>query len=293
MTWGGERDKRNAFFFSVLEACDHLWIPIGGGCGFLIPQGFEIASSGLGGMAGQSLDKGLRLTGIPKGFFLTNVRLVFLLLGLALMVLIPFFIWGEELIARFGGTGEWLANGGKGWSWLVGLGLLVSDLLMPVPATAVISGLGFVYGVWLGGLIGMTGSFLSGLLAYEACRRGGIRAAEWLLGPDERKKAEQIFAGGTGGWLVALSRWLPILPEMTCCMAGLTRMPRRRFMLALASGCLPMALVFAAIGATGTDSPGLALGLSALAPALLYGAAVWWMRRKKSSADGLEEGKGS
>lgn len=235
---------------------------------------------------------GAHLTGYTKEIHLTAMRLVFLLFGLALMVLIPFFIWGEDLMARFGGAGHWLADSGEVWGWLVGLGLLVSDLLMPVPATAVISGLGFVYGMWLGGLIGMTGSFLSGLLAYEACRRGGTRAAEWLLGPAERKKAEQIFAGGTGGWLVALSRWLPVLPEMTCCMAGLTGMPRRRFVLALASGCLPMAMVFAAIGATGSERPGMALGLSAVAPALLYGGAVWWMKCKNSSAELLEPGKG-
>lgn len=229
-----------------------------------------------------------------------RVKLVWLLLGLALLVLIPFFLLGEGMMARFGGSGEWLQQYGRNTGWLVGLGLLVSDLVLPVPATAVISALGFVYGALQGAAIGAAGSFLSGSLAYESCRAGGLRVVEWLLGPEDRVKAGRIFAGTSGGWLVALSRWLPLLPEMSCCMAGLTRMARRRFYTALACGCGPMALTFATIGSTGTDRPGLALALSALAPALLYGLAVWWLKRHggsgeaepKSAAEGLEEGKG-
>mgnify|MGYP006172600101 CR=1 FL=1 len=41
-----------------------------------------------------------------------------------------------------------------GWAWLVGIGLIVCDLVLPVPSTAVIAGLGMMYGPWLGGLIG-------------------------------------------------------------------------------------------------------------------------------------------
>jgi uncharacterized membrane protein YdjX (TVP38/TMEM64 family) len=101
------------------------------------------------------------------------------------------------------------------------------------------------------------------------------------LGAVDRDRAERIFAGGTGGWLIALSRWMPLVPEMVSCMAGLTIMPRRRFYLALACGCLPMALMFAGIGATGMARPGLALGLSAAVPGILYGVAVWWLRKNR------------
>ncbi len=230
-----------------------------------------------------------------------RVRLLWLLLGLAVLVLIPFFLVEDGMMARFGGSGEWLQQYGRKTGWLVGLGLLVSDLVLPVPATAVISALGFVYGAGWGAVIGAAGSFLSGSLAYEACRAGGPRVVDWLLGAKDRARAGRIFAGTSGGWLVALSRWLPLLPEMTCCMAGLTRMVRRRFYTALACGCGPMALTFAYIGSTGTERPGLALALSAMAPAVLYGAAVWWLKRHggpgeaepKSAAEGLEEGGGS
>lgn len=210
------------------------------------------------------------------------MRLFLLLLGLAVLVLIPFLWLGDDFMSRFGDAGAraWLGEYGMTWGWVAGLVLLVLDLFLPVPATSVISALGFGYGTLLGGLIGATGSFLSGVLAFELCRKFGSKGAERLLGAVDRAKAERIFAGGTGGWLIALSRWMPLVPEMVSCMAGLSGMPRQRFYSALACGCLPMAMMFAGIGATGMDRPGLALVLSAVIPALLYTTAVWWLRQR-------------
>ncbi|MDB6070196.1 MAG: DedA family protein [Verrucomicrobiales bacterium] len=183
-------------------------------------------------------------------------------------------------MALFEGEGarRWLVVYGREWAWLAGALLLVSDLVLPVPATAVIGGLGYVYGGLAGGLLGAAGSFLSGLVAYEGCRRWGMRAADRVLGAADRVRAERIFAGGMGGWLVALSRWMPLLPEMTACMAGLTGMERGRFYAALGCGCVPMGLTFAYIGATGVERPGLALGLSAGLPAVLYGVAALYVK---------------
>lgn len=214
------------------------------------------------------------------------MRLLLFLSGLALVVLIPFFLMGEGFEERFSVEGArlWLVGYGRSWGWLAALGLLIADLVLPVPATGVMSALGYVYGTLLGGLTGAAGSFVSGVVAYELCRCGGQGAADRLLGPKDQARAERVFAGGMGGWMVALSRWMPLLPELTACMAGLTRMPRRRFLPALACGCLPMGLVFAAIGAAGTDRPQLAIGLSVLIPALLYAATAWWMKQRAKAA---------
>ncbi len=215
------------------------------------------------------------------------MRLLLFLLGLALLVMIPFLLMGEKFESRFSpeGARDWLEAYGRPWGWLAALGLLVGDLVLPIPATGVMSALGYVYGTWIGGLTGAAGSFLSGVSAYELCRWGGRGAADRLLGPGDQARAERVFAGGMGGWMVALSRWMPLLPELTACMAGLTRMPRRRFLPALACGCVPMGLVFAAIGASGTERPGLAVGLSVLVPAVLYAASAWWLKRKSPAPE--------
>ena len=73
-----------------------------------------------------------------------------------------------------------------------------------------------------------------------------------------------------GGWVVALSRWLPVFPEVVACMAGLTRMPTRLFYLALACGSIPLGFTYAIIGNSGITHPALAIGLSAGLPPLIW-----------------------
>ena len=113
-------------------------------------------------------------------------------------------------------------------------------------------------------------SMLSGLLAYGFCRKFGRPAARWIAGEKGLARGEVLFRGAMGGWMVALSRWLPVFPEVISCVAGLTRMPFRRFCLALACGSLPLGFGFAAIGDWGHEYPMIALVLSAGLPPLLW-----------------------
>ena len=69
------------------------------------------------------------------------------------------------------------------WGWAVVIGLLIGDLFLPIPATGVMSAAGYVYGPWIGGIISVTGSFLSG----DADQPQGVIPE--VLG--ERVRAEQ------------------------------------------------------------------------------------------------------
>jgi len=206
------------------------------------------------------------------------MRALRLFLILAVAALIPFLIWGGRFETWF--TGEaavaWLRRLGP-WGWLGGIGLLMADLVLPVPGTAVMSALGFLYGPWIGGGVSAIGSFLSGALAYGLTRWIHPRWAAKLAGEAELEKYHDLFAR-SGMWIVALSRWLPLLPEVVACLAGLSRMPARVFFVALACGSLPLGFAFAAIGAAGQQNPALALGLSAVVPAVLILAARRWLR---------------
>lgn len=213
-------------------------------------------------------------------------RLILLFLALALLVLIPFAIWGgrfeeamspEKLVAAF--------QKARGWAWLVGLALLVLDLFLPVLATAVMSALGYVYGWLLGGLLSSLGSIGAGLLAYGLCCRMGRRAALRLAGEKGLAEGERLFQGEPGGWIVAISRWMPVLPEVVACLAGLSRMPLRRFVPALCAGSVPMGFVYAWIGARGVEHPGLALAVSALLPPVIWLAVRTLYLRRREGQD--------
>ena len=155
------------------------------------------------------------------------------------------------------------------WGWLVVIGLLIGDLFLPIPATGVMSAAGYVYGSWIGGIISVTGSFLSGMLAFALCRAFGHRAALWLAGEKGLAENAAMFRRG-GPWLIALSRWLPILPEVIACLAGLTQMRTQMFIAALLCGTVPMGFCYAAVGSMFTREPAWALGLSVALPVFLW-----------------------
>jgi uncharacterized membrane protein YdjX (TVP38/TMEM64 family) len=210
------------------------------------------------------------------------MRLVWTALALAALFCIPFFIWGEGFMAWFSGDAAvgWIRGWGP-WGWLGVIGLLMSDLFLPIPATGVMAASGYLYGAVLGGILNALGSFGAGVLGYGLCRAFGRRAALWLAGEGELSAHEGRFQRH-GGWLVAASRWLPLLPEVITCLAGLAGMPARRFLVALACGAIPMAFVYSAIGAAGQDRPGLAITLSILVPPILWLAASPFLRRDRN-----------
>jgi uncharacterized membrane protein YdjX (TVP38/TMEM64 family) len=209
------------------------------------------------------------------------LRLFGIFVVLAILVLIPFLIWGEGFEQRFSQAGaiDWLRDYGR-WAWAAGILLLVSDLVLPIPATAVMAALGFVYGPVAGGLTATVGSVASGALAYLVCRRFGRPVAVRLLGPQDLMEGERLFAR-VGAWLVVLSRWLPIFPEVIACMAGLARMPPLSFFIALVCGSAPLGFVFAVIGHAGVAYPIVAIALSAGLPPLLWLAVQPYFRAKR------------
>ena len=198
------------------------------------------------------------------------MRLWIIIGTLIMMVLIPFFIWGETIEGMFSGEGAiaWL-NGYGQWAWLAGVILLISDLLLPIPGTLIMSALGFIYGPWLGGILATLGSFLSGLLAFGLCRLMGEKGAKWILGEDGYEKGQNIF-DRVGGWIVVLSRWLPVFPEVVACMAGMARMRPAIFATALLAGSAPLGFVFAFIGHMGDSYPAVAIILSAVLPPIIW-----------------------
>jgi uncharacterized membrane protein YdjX (TVP38/TMEM64 family) len=209
------------------------------------------------------------------------MRLILLTLALCVFFLLGWWAFGQGLEEAW--DVEALAGKfreAKGWAWLLGIALLLADLLLPIPGTIVMSALGAVYGVWLGGIIAASGSMLAGMTGYGVGRFCKEDFAKRWLGERDFEKGKSLFRGG-GAWVVAMSRALPILPEVLACMAGLLRMPFGKFVIALSCGSVPMGFLFAWIGALGTDYPGWGLGFSLGVPAVLWGAAAWWGKRSR------------
>src|SRR5688572_21933349 len=87
-----------------------------------------------------------------------------LILLLLAAIIVPFMIWGERIDRVFSpdGARTWLESFGS-WAWAAGIALIVTDLVLPIPATVVMSALGWMYGWFWGGLAASLGSVLAGL----------------------------------------------------------------------------------------------------------------------------------
>lgn len=208
------------------------------------------------------------------------MRIGLLVIALVAFLLVPVIIWKDEIDNYFSGEeglGRLQAYGT--WAWLIGIGLIVSDLVLPMPSTAVIAALGMLYGGLLGGLIGGVGSILAGLVAYGGCRLLGERFLNFLVGEESVRKLDRFFER-YGLWAIALSRWMPLLPEALCCLAGMVRMRFWPFLAALACGSMAMGFAFAFLGRAYLDAPVVGLIISALIPLAVWPIVHIYFRRR-------------
>lgn len=192
-----------------------------------------------------------------------------IILVLAICVILPFLLWGDQIesllvVDPSAGT---LANQDH-WAWAAGIGLLVADIVIPIPTTSIIAGLGIIYGPMLGGGVAILGSMLSAFIGYWLGRIFGRPIARRFAGNRLAEGDQMILK--YGGWIVAASRWLPVLPEVISIVAGAHRMPFTLFTLSALCGVIPFSLAFATLGHVGSDAPIITLVVAAIVPIILW-----------------------
>lgn len=207
------------------------------------------------------------------------MRLYVLIFAVIALTLIPVLLFDDEIDGYFAGEeGLRRLEQFGGWAWLAAIALIIGDLCLPVPSTAVIAGLGMMYGPWLGGVIGGVGSTLAGLVAFAGGRWVGRPAVRLFAGDSDLEKLSRFFQRH-GLWAIALSRWMPLLPETLCCLAGTARMRTTPFLAALTCGSFAMGFAFGFLGMSYLDNPTTGLILSAAIPLAVWPPVHYLMRR--------------
>lgn len=129
----------------------------------------------------------------------------------------------------------------------LGVGLLVADVLLPVPSSLVMVAHGAIFGVVSGTLLSVLGSMGAALFGFAIGRRGD-KLIERLVRPDERAYANKMLARW-GALAVVVTRSVPLLAETVAIITGASPLGWGRMTLASFAGSLPPALLYALTGA--------------------------------------------
>lgn len=200
---------------------------------------------------------------VLKKLFIIMFVLSFLFLG-------SFAIGGEwfEKIFDYQACVEWFA-GVKAYAWLIGIGTLIGDIFLPLPATGIMAALGNVYGFWIGFVSSFIGSFLAGLIGYFLARFAGRHTTRRLVTDEELQEFQGLF-DRWGGLAVILSRMLPVLPEVISLLAGFASMKLRTFVPALLIGTIPTAALFTFLGTVNRENSNFGIIVAVFLPAIVW-----------------------
>ncbi len=190
------------------------------------------------------------------------------------MLLLFFLVQSLQLPFLAEDTSFWLSQ--EKWvAGLAGVGLLVVDVLAPVPSSIIMMANGILFGALGGTLLSMTGGFGAALAGYWIGRRGDHVAKRWL-GESALVRAH-LFFERYGLMAVIVSRPVPILAEAVTIIAGISRMPAQKFYPAVLLGLLPTAAIYAVAGAYALE---FRSGFYVFLAVMLLAGVVWVAGRK-------------
>lgn len=149
------------------------------------------------------------------------------------------------------------------------IALLAVDIVAPVPSSVVSTLAGALLGVAGGALASLAGLTLGCVIGYALGRTAGRGAAQVTLGEREVARLEAGWARFGDAFLL-LARAVPVLAEASVLFAGMSAMPRGRFLLLTALANAGLSLAYAGIGAWALEAPSflLAFGCAVALPAV-------------------------
>lgn len=141
-------------------------------------------------------------------------------------------------------AGGWIAA-------LIGGGLLLADVFIPIPSSVIMIAHGAAFGVLGGFLLSFAASVGGAMIGWWVGYKGSP-VMNRVVTPRERRQAN-AFIMRYGILAIIVSRLLPIVAETVAIMAGTTDIGWKRMLVATSIGAIPPALIYAIAGSATTD----------------------------------------
>jgi uncharacterized membrane protein YdjX (TVP38/TMEM64 family) len=207
------------------------------------------------------------------------VRRYLLVWGIvAAVVLVAFGIVEALNVPLLVDPSDRLERGGAAAA-LLGVGLLLADVVIPVPSSLIMTTQGAIFGIVGGTLLGMIGGVGATLVGFAMGRRGS-GLIQRFVGADEGAPSHRLLQRH-GTLAILATRPLPVLAEATAIVAGSTAMTWRQVTIGAFVGCLPAAALYSIAGASATSlASGAMVFVLVIGLAGVFWGVGWWIERR-------------
>ncbi len=201
-------------------------------------------------------------------------RSLFLISLILLVPLVPFLLWHAQIEAFVQSLQQ--RSFSPAMVAVAVVGLLSSDILLPIPSSLVSTWAGGHLPVWLAGLASWVGMNAGAALGFAFSRRFGHAMARRLVAPDDLARME-VMGERQASWILVVTRAMPILAEAAVVWLGSHRVSWRRFWPPVLLSNLGIAFAYTCLGHWAADHEWfvVAMSVSVAFPLLLTA----WARR--------------
>lgn len=208
-----------------------------------------------------------------------------LMCAVLLVPILPFLLFGGQLDTWLRGMSEDPPS--QAATAAIVVGLLSTDILLPIPSSVISTMAGWQLGWWRGTLATWTGMSLGAVLGFALARRWGRPLALWFSKAEDLERMQQT-SERYGPFVLVLARAVPVFAEASVLLMGIHKLSWRRFLPAVLASNLGIALAYSAFGDYAQQHQWLplALGISIAVPVLVAALAQRWLpqRTKESPA---------
>jgi uncharacterized membrane protein YdjX (TVP38/TMEM64 family) len=161
-------------------------------------------------------------------------------------ILILLFLLAEAVdVPILNNPQPWLESS-RSLASIIGVGLLVADVVLPIPSSLIMFAHGALFGTLLGTCLNLVGS-AGAMIAGFAIGRSGGPLFERFVPREEQERADHMLKKW-GILAIIISRPVPILAETVSILAGASSLSWRRATFAALAGVLPGSFLYALAG---------------------------------------------
>lgn len=182
--------------------------------------------------------------------------------------IIPFLLFGEAMESWLQ---SWKENPpAPSVIFAAVVGLLSTDIFLPVPSSVVSSVAGPRLGIAAATAASWLGMSIGAIAGFALAKQFGPRFAHWFSRPEDLARAKDL-ADRLGPAVLAIGRGVPVVAEATVLWMGLHQLSWRRFLPPVLLANLFLSFAYAVLGTAAESFAGLPLVLAlAIAVPVLF-----------------------